>query len=71
MLIQINKAADPLAWYAKRIGEVMQVEYIEINRRPDQGIPEDVYWCREGGTYNPINYVRQSDATVLATAQAQ
>lgn len=61
--IRINKVTDPGAWYADRIGQVLPVEYYEINRRPDQGIPEDVYWCREGGTYNALNYVRMSDAT--------
>lgn len=65
MQIRINKCTDAGAWYADRVGHVLPVERIEINRRPDQGIPEDVYWCREGGTYNPINYVRKSDATEL------
>jgi hypothetical protein len=44
----------------------MNVERHEVNRRPDQGLPEDVFWCREGGTYNCINYVRVSDAEVLS-----
>jgi hypothetical protein len=61
--IRINKATERGAWYARHIGQVLPVEIVEINRRPDQGIPEDVYWCREGGVYNPINYVRKSDAT--------
>lgn len=65
MNIRINKATDPFAWYAKHVGTVLPVERVEINRHPFQGIPEDVYWCREGGTYNPINYVRKSDATEL------
>ncbi len=64
MTIRIDKCTDPLAWYANRIGHTMAVERVEINRSPSQGIPEDVYWCREGGTYNPINYVRKSDATL-------
>lgn len=63
MQILINKVTYPGAWYAKHVGKILPVEFVEINRRPDQGIPEDVYWCREGGTYNPINYVRKSDAT--------
>lgn len=62
MKIRINKCTDPRAWYADRVGQTLDVEWAEINRRPDQGIPEDVYWCREGGDYNPINYVRKSDA---------
>ena len=63
MQIRINKASDPGAWYAQHVGKILPVERVEINRHPSQGIPEDVYWCREGGTYNPINYVRKSDAT--------
>lgn len=63
MKIRINKVTDSGAWYAKHVGNVLDVEFFEINRRPDQGIPEDVYWCREGGVYNPINYIRKSDAT--------
>jgi hypothetical protein len=45
---------------------VLPVERYEVNRHPSQGIPEDVYWCREGGTYNCLNYVRASDATIVA-----
>jgi hypothetical protein len=63
MKIRIDKCADPLAWYAKHVGEVLPVEWFEPYRDPSYGIPESVYWCREGGTYNPINYVRKSDAT--------
>ena len=63
MTIRIDKCTDRGAWYADRVGQVLPVEQLEINRHPDQGIPEDVYWCREGGVYNCINYVRASDAT--------
>jgi hypothetical protein len=64
MKIRINKATDPGAWYAQHVGKTIDVERIEISRSPSQGIPEDVYWCREGGegAYNPLNYVRMSDA---------
>ncbi len=65
MKIKINKATDHGAWYAKRIGQVLEVEHVEINRRPDQGIPEDVYWCRTGDEFNTLNYVRRSDATEI------
>jgi len=47
----------------------LPVEQVEIYRRPTQGIPEDVYWCREGGVFNPINYVRVSDATVITDSE--
>ncbi len=67
MKIRINKCTDSSAWYADRVGQTLHVERMEINRHPDQGIPENVYWCREGGIYNAINYVRQSDATLLSS----
>lgn len=63
MNIRIDKCTSPGAWYADRVGQTLPVEGVEINRHPSQGIPEDVYWCREGGVYNCINYVRRSDAT--------
>jgi len=63
MKIRIDKCTSPSAWYANRVGEVLPVVRFEANRHPAQGIPEDVYWCREGGTYNALNYVRRSDAT--------
>lgn len=61
--IRIDKCADPRAWYRDRVGQTLPVEWCETLRSGDQGIPEDVYWCREGGTYNCINWVRRSDAT--------
>ena len=66
MTIRIDKCSTRTAWYRDRVGQTLPVERFERNLRPDQGIPEDVYWCREGGIYNCINYVRASDATVLA-----
>jgi hypothetical protein len=68
MNIRINKCTSPSAWYADRIGQTLNVERLEINRHPSQGIPEDVYWCRTGDTYNTLNYVRASDATVILGA---
>lgn len=63
MRIRITKVTDSTAWYAPHVGKVLDVERFELNRHSSQGIPEDVYWCREGGTFNAINYVRASDAT--------
>lgn len=63
MTILITQCSNPFAWYADRVGQKFYVEMVEINKHPSQGIPEDVYWCREGGVYNPINYVLKSDAT--------
>lgn len=65
MTIRIDKCTDPFAWYAGLVGQQFTVEWVEPNKHPSQGIPEDVYWCREGGLYNLVNYVRQSDATEI------
>lgn len=67
--IRIDKCSND-GWYRDRIGQVMHVEWSEVNRSPDQGLPGDVYWCREGGDFNPINYVLQSDATVVLPPRA-
>ena len=64
MTIRIDKCTSPSAWYRNRIGETLNVEGHDINRHPSQGIPENVYWCREGGRYNAVNYVPASDAVV-------
>lgn len=69
MRIKITKCTDSLAWYAHRVGQTLPVEWAEKNDHPSQGIPEDVFWCREGGPYNCINYIRASDAEVLANTE--
>lgn len=67
--IRIDKCSNG-GWYRDRIGQILPVEWAEHLHNESQGIPGDVYWCREGGTYNCINYVLQSDATVVdATLQ--
>ena len=65
MKITILKCTDPTAWYSKLVGKTIPFESFEINRHSGQGIPENVFWCREGGVYNPINYVRASDVCAI------
>lgn len=64
MKIRINQCPNG-EWYRDRIGQILSVYRWELCRHPGQGIPENVYWCREGGAYNCMNYVRVSDATVV------
>lgn len=64
-LIRIDRCTDSGSWYSQLVGKIIPFERLEICVHQGQGIPEDVYWCREGGTYNPINWVRRSDATEL------
>ncbi len=68
MTIRIDKCTDHGAWYSGLVGKSIAVERAERNRHEGQGIPEDVYWCREGGKYNALNYVRASDATIVMDA---
>lgn len=55
MRIKIVKCTDPSYWYAKRIGEVFEVQYIT------KEYGDAVYWCREGGAWNCINKVKPED----------
>lgn len=64
LYIRIEKCLTD-AWYASRIGETLPVEWSEINRRADQGLPGDVYWVRTGDLYNTLHWVLQSDATIV------
>lgn len=68
LLIKIISCTDPSAWYSSLVGKTVVAERFEPKRDPSQGIPEDVYWVREGGTYNPINWVRASDVSALEPA---
>ena len=63
MKIRINQCSHVSAWYAGRIGSVIEVARFEVLRHPYQGIPEDVYWVRTGDAWNTLNYVLKSDAT--------
>lgn len=62
--IRIDKCSNG-GWYRYRIGQILPVERVEHLNNESQGIPADVYWCREGGIYNCINWVLQSDATAV------
>lgn len=69
LYIRIDKCTGN-RWYRHLIGQIAPVERVEMNRHSDQGLDGDAYWVREGGTYNPINYVLQSDATVVLPPRA-
>jgi hypothetical protein len=64
MTIRVLKSTNGDSWYATRIGQLIEVSHVEINRHPGQGLPESVYWCRTGDTWNTLNYVRFSDAVI-------
>ncbi len=60
--IRIERCSDSRLWYATKVGQTLPYEWFELNRSSSQGLPGDVYWCREGGTYNAINWILASDA---------
>lgn len=57
-------------WYAHLVGQVVPYERFEKNQHEWQGIPCDVYWVREGGHFNPINYVLACDAEEVKEEQS-
>lgn len=52
-------------WYRTLVGQVLKVEMVEFVHSKDQGLPEHVYWCKEGPKAHVINWVRFSDAEVV------
>jgi hypothetical protein len=56
-------------WYADKVGQVKDLTRRENLWSKYQGIPGDVYWCREGGIYNASNWVLCSDAEVVDEPQ--
>lgn len=64
MKILIHKCPERDRWYFNRVREVFVVEHVELNKHPDQGIPDDVFWVRTGDAYNTLNYVLVSDAAL-------
>lgn len=55
MFIKVLDCNDPMLWYNKRIGEIFEV------CRQD----EEVYWTREGGRWNCLNWIDKKDCEVI------
>lgn len=58
MKIKIKQCSDPLLWYNTKLGAVFQVEQITFIDE------QKTYWCREGGMWNCLNYVLETDAEI-------
>jgi len=69
LTIKIEKCTSPEAWYRNKVGQTFRAEGYEVRRHASPGITEDVWWCREGGVYNCLNYVMASDATVILNVE--
>lgn len=55
-MVRIDRAMDPMMWYASKVGQT-----VELCRHPDHS--KSVYWARDGGGY--INSIRKKDAVLL------
>lgn len=55
MKIKVIQCDDHMLWYKKRIGQIFEV------LRED----EAVYWTREGGYFNCLNWIRKLDCEVV------
>jgi len=55
MKVKVTKCYDSMLWYNKRIGEVFEIYREE----------EAVYWTREGGAWNCLNWIRKLDCEVI------
>ncbi len=53
--VRVDRCTNSGAWYADKVGQIVPIEFID----------SEGYWGREGGTYNCINVIRKSDATLL------
>lgn len=55
MKVKVIECHDHMLWYNKRIGEIFEVLREE----------EAVYWTREGGHWNCLNWIRKLDCEVI------
>jgi len=53
--IKIIKSSNQTFWYSKHIGEIFMV----IKESPD------VYWTREKGGWQCLNFVKKEDAEIV------
>lgn len=56
MIIKIIKSSSPSYWYATRINTIIPVVRVSFSK--DEGM---LYWCREAGYMNCLNFVKPCD----------
>jgi hypothetical protein len=55
MLVKVIACYDSMLWYKKHIGKTFEVVSEE----------EAIYWAREGGYFNCLNWIRKLDCEVV------
>lgn len=60
MLVKIIKCSDYFYWYNNRVGTIIPIHKVTFSAT--EGM---LYWAREGGTWNAINFIKPSDAEVV------
>lgn len=63
MKIKILKPKDKLLWYYDKAGEILPVVKTVIYRKA--GVDTPIYWVREGGEFNCLNIVYDTDCMVI------
>lgn len=60
MLVKIINCQDKSYWYNNLVGTVVHIHKVTFNAT--EGM---LYWAREGGHWNCINFIKPSDAEVI------
>jgi len=60
MLVKIINCSDNLYWYNNLVGTIVPINKVTFSAT--EGM---LYWAREGGTWNAINFIKPSDAEVV------
>lgn len=63
MKIRVVKASDAFYWYASKIGQEFEVEYLT----KDSGVA--YCWVRSGDSYNTINFIKADDCDEIITKE--
>lgn len=60
MLVKIISCKDNSYWYKNLVGTIIPIHKVTFNAT--EGM---LYWAREGGTWNAINFIKPSDTEVV------
>jgi hypothetical protein len=60
MLVKIINCQDKSYWYNNLVGTIVPIHKVTFSAT--EGM---LYWAREGGTWNAINFIKPSDAEVI------
>lgn len=66
--IRILKSRDALMWYSSRLNEVFNVEYCLLESTESNSY---IYWVREGGQFNCLNFVYENDCELIKDGEVE